>query len=225
MDTHSLGGTGLRVTRIGLGLAALGRPAYINSGRTGDFGTDRSVDAMEQRCHAMLDAAVASGIRYVDAARSYGFAEAFLASWLASRQPAPDALTIGSKWGYAYTGEWRMDAAIHEVKDLSLETLTRQIVESRTHLGRRLQLYQIHSATLESGVLDDARVLNVLARLRADGLSIGLTVSGPRQSETIRKAMTVSADGRNPFQVVQATWNLLEPSNGAGLMPTRTAGE
>jgi len=95
MDTHALGATALPVTRIGLGLAALGRPAYITGGRAGDLGSDRSVGAMEQRCHDMLDAAVVSGLRYVDTARSYGFAEAFLASWLASRQPAPDSLTIG----------------------------------------------------------------------------------------------------------------------------------
>ena len=57
------------VTQIGLGLAALGRPAYINIGRTEDLGGDRSVEALERRCHEMLDAAYKSGVRYVDAAR------------------------------------------------------------------------------------------------------------------------------------------------------------
>ena len=33
----------------------------------------------------MLDAAYAAGVRYVDAARSYGRAEEFLAGWLAER--------------------------------------------------------------------------------------------------------------------------------------------
>src|SRR4029078_6253344 len=115
-------------------------------------------------------------------------------------------------------------AGVHEVKDLSLETLTRQIAESRTHLGSRLQLYQIHPATLESGVLDDVRVLNELARLQEDGLAIGLTVSGPRQADTIRKAMTVSGHSLNPFQVVQATWSLLEPSSGAALADAHATG-
>src|SRR5687767_9761419 len=98
MDVRPLGSTGLVVTRIGLGLAALGRPAYITPGRDTDLGADRSVAAMERRSHDMLDAAYASGIRYFDAARSYGLAEQFLASWLHARNPAD--VTVGSKWGY-----------------------------------------------------------------------------------------------------------------------------
>jgi aryl-alcohol dehydrogenase-like predicted oxidoreductase len=44
----------------------------------------------------------------------------------------------------------------HEVKDLSAATLRRQVEETRALLGAHLRLYQIHSATLESGVLDAA---------------------------------------------------------------------
>ena len=38
---------------------------------------------MEARGHAVLDEAWAAGVRYFDAARSYGRAEEFLARWLA----------------------------------------------------------------------------------------------------------------------------------------------
>ena len=78
----------------------------------------------------MLNAAYAAGIRYVDAARSYGMAEAFLGTWLRDRNLPNDAITIGSKWGYSYVGAWRLDAPVHEVKDLSVDTLRRQIAES-----------------------------------------------------------------------------------------------
>src|SRR5687768_12312452 len=125
-----LGSTELVVSRLGLGLAALGRPAYINLGRHEDFGSDRGVADLERRCHAMLDAAFAAGVRYVDVARSYGRAENFLGTWLNARNPPKGTITIGSKWGYAYTGSWQMDAPVHEVKDLSVDTLRRQIVES-----------------------------------------------------------------------------------------------
>ncbi len=211
-----LGTTGLPVTRLGLGLAALGRPSYINLGRGADLPAHRDVEVMERRCHAVLDAAYAAGIRYFDAARSYGLAEQFLGRWLAAR-PLSGTVTVGSKWGYTYTAGWRPDARVHEVKDLSLETLERQIGETRTQLGDRLALYQIHSATLDSGVLEDRRVLAKLARLTDDGLAIGLTVSGSRQAETIRRAFDASIDGVNPFRCVQATWNLLEPSAGRAL--------
>jgi aryl-alcohol dehydrogenase-like predicted oxidoreductase len=219
-----LGSTGLTVSCIGLGLAALGRPAYINLGREDDFGSDRAVSDFERRCHAMLDAAYAAGVRYVDAARSYGMAEAFLSRWLQKRNPPEDALTIGSKWGYSYVGSWRLDAPVHEVKDLAVNTLRRQIAESRALLGDWLRLYQIHSATLESGVLDDVEVLSELEQLRSTGLVIGLTVSGPKQGEAIRRALRAKVDGVNPFQVVQATWNMLEPSAGAALADAKACG-
>ena len=219
-----LGSTGLVVSRLGLGLAALGRPAYITLGRQRDFGLDRSVSELERRCHEMLDAAYAAGIRYVDAARSYGMAENFLGSWLKARNLLTDAITVGSKWGYTYVGSWRLDAAVHEVKDLSVETLRRQIIESRALLGDRLQLYQIHSATLESKVLENVEVLRELLRLRESGLVIGLTVTGPNQADVIGRALRVSIDGVNPFQIVQATWNLLEPSAGAALAEAKARG-
>ena len=48
---------------VGLGMAALGRPAYINIGRDQDLGGDRSRGEIERRTHAVLDAAWDSGVR------------------------------------------------------------------------------------------------------------------------------------------------------------------
>jgi aryl-alcohol dehydrogenase-like predicted oxidoreductase len=222
--TRPLGSTGLRVTPLGLGLAALGRPAYIDLGRDADLGADRRVAALERRCHEVLDAAFAAGVRSLDAARSYGRAEAFLASWLRARGPAPDEVTVGSKWGYTYVGDWRMDAEVHEVKDHSLAALRRQLGETRSLLGDHLDLYQVHSATLDSGVLEDRAVLAELAGLRAAGLVVGLSSSGPGQAATIRRALEVTVDGVAPFACVQATWNLLEPSAGPALAEAAAAG-
>jgi aryl-alcohol dehydrogenase-like predicted oxidoreductase len=214
-----LGQTPLEVSRIGLGLAALGRPGYINIGHSQDVNGRTDVDAMRANAHAVLDAAYATGVRYFDAARSYGRAEEFLGSWLAERGLSPPAVGVGSKWGYTYTAGWRTDAETNEVKDLSIDTLCRQVQETRQQLGSNLGLYQIHSATLESGVLDDPQVLGELARLRAGGLLIGLTVTGPRQADTIARALEVGG-----FDAVQATWNLLEPSAGAALAAAHAAG-
>jgi aryl-alcohol dehydrogenase-like predicted oxidoreductase len=179
---------------------------------------------MEARCHQVLDAAYRAGVRYFDAARSYGFAEAFLGSWLRTRQPFEQAPTIGSKWGYTYTGAWRRDAPVHEVKDLSAAAFDRQLAETKAGLGDAVRLYQIHSATLESGVLEDLAVLKRLAALRAGGVAVGLTVTGPRQAAVIRRAFEVAVDGVNPFQTVQATWNVLEPSAGAALAEAHERG-
>jgi aryl-alcohol dehydrogenase-like predicted oxidoreductase len=222
--TTTLGGTGLRVTRIGLGLAALGRPAYITLGRDADLGADRAPGTMERRCHDMLDTAYSAGVRYVDAARSYGRAEEFLASWLHERDVAPGDLTVGSKWGYRYVGAWNMSAPVQETKDHSLAMFREQLAQTTALLGINLDLYQVHSATIESGVLDDHFVLRALAELRDSGVAVGLTVSGPRQADVIRRALDLGADGVNPFSTVQATWNVLEPSVGPALADARARG-
>ena len=225
MPRRPLGATGLIVSRFGLGLAALGRPGYINLGHADDLGRDYDIAAMEARAHAVLDAAWTGGVRYFDAARSYGAAEQFLASWLAARNIAPDAAVVASKWGYTYTAGWKVEADKHEVKDHSLAVLQRQSAESRALLGAHLDLYQIHSATLESGVLDDRDVLAELVRMRAaTGTRIGLSLSGPRQAETLQRAMAAAVDGRRVFDCVQATWNLLEPSAGLALQAVHDAG-
>ncbi|MBB6016192.1 aldo/keto reductase [Deinococcus radiopugnans] len=206
--------------RLGLGLAALGRPGYINLGHGEDL-TDKTVEAMREHAWTVLDRAWAAGLRYFDAARSYGRAEDFLGGWLRERgYPA----TVGSKWGYTYVANWRTDADTHEIKSHDLDTLDRQWPETLEALGRQPDLYLIHSATLATGVLEDVRVLARLAERAAGGVRVGLSTSGPGQAETLRRALEVAVDGVNPFSAVQATWNLLEPSAGTALAEADAAG-
>jgi aryl-alcohol dehydrogenase-like predicted oxidoreductase len=219
-----LGSSPLSVTRIGLGLAALGRPGYINLGHADDLNRQYDIDAMEGHAHDVLDAAWMAGVRYFDCARSYGRAEQFLASWLHRRNIPPEAVIVGSKWGYTYTANWQVKADVHEVKEHSLDVLRRQWIESKGTLGRHLRLYQIHSATLDSGVLDNDDVLHGLAGLKRIGVVIGLTLSGPRQADTLHRALTIQRNGQRLFDTVQATWNVLEPSTGPALAAARAAG-
>ena len=205
---------------MGLGLAALGRPGYINLGHAADLAGEADVDGLRGRAHEVLDAALAAGVRYFDAARSYGRAEEFLGSWLSDRGLRRGAVSVGSKWGYTYTADWRVGAEVNEVKDLTIDTLRRQEDETRAQLGDWLGLYQIHSATLDSGVLEDRAILNELARLRTqEGWFTGLTVTGPHQADTLSRALETGA-----FDCVQATWNLLEPSAGPALAAAHDAG-
>jgi aryl-alcohol dehydrogenase-like predicted oxidoreductase len=220
----SLGTTGLHVSRLGLGLAALGRPGYINLGHAADLERDYAIVSMRSRTYTVLDEAWRLGVRYFDTARSYGRAEEFLASWLRERAIAPGDVVVGSKWGYTYTAGWKVEAKHHEIKDHSLATLRRQRSESHALLGHHLDLYQIHSATLESGVLDDREVLTELARLRAGGVKIGLTLSGAKQAEVLWRALEIEVDGERLFEAVQATWNLLEPSAASALAAAHEAG-
>jgi aryl-alcohol dehydrogenase-like predicted oxidoreductase len=208
--------------RMGLGLAALGRPAYINVGRDGALPAGRTADAMREATHRVLDAAYDAGIRWVDAARSYGRSEEFLAGWLDER--GHTGITVSSKWGYAYVGGWRTDADVHEVKEHSLEHFRAQLVETRRLLGTRLAVYQVHSLTPDSPLFGDAALRDALAGLTAEGVRVGFSTSGPAQAETVRRALELEADGRRLFTTVQSTWNLLEVSAAAALAEARDAG-
>ncbi|MER6062887.1 aldo/keto reductase [Streptomyces sp. NPDC001792] len=208
---------------IGLGLAAVGRPGYINLGREEDLGENRSADSLRTRTHELLDAAYAQGVRYFDVARSYGRSEEFLADWLNAR-PDIDDVVVGSKWGYTYTAGWSTDAERHEVKDHSLAAYERQRAETDAVLGDRLDLYQIHSVTPDSPALTDKDLHARLAEAAAQGLTIGFSTSGPAQADTIRAALQLTADGEPLFRTVQSTYNVLETSAAPALAEAHDAG-
>jgi aryl-alcohol dehydrogenase-like predicted oxidoreductase len=200
--------------RLGLGLAALGRPGYLNVGHGAELGADTSVDALRARTFEVLDHAYQAGVRDFDVARSYGRGEEFLGEWLRAHNPA--GVHISSKWGYVYTAGWEVDHDPPEVKHHDLETFRRQLYETRENLGEWLQLYQIHSATPESGVLADDEVLRAM---QETDLPLGVSVSGPEQAQTIDLALTLGL-----FDAVQATWNLYERAAEAALARAHAAG-
>lgn len=204
------------LARIGVGLASLGRPAYINLGRTGEL-PERDVDAMRTASYEVLDAAYEAGVRRVDVARSYGRAEEFLGGWLDDRGHTD--IVVSSKWGYAYVGDWRLDAEVHEVKEHSLERFATQWAESQALLGDAISLYQVHSLTADSPLFEDVSLLEAMASLTEDGVAIGFSTSGPRQADTIRRALELRL-----FTAVQSTWNLLETSAGPALAEAHDAG-
>jgi aryl-alcohol dehydrogenase-like predicted oxidoreductase len=214
--------SGMDSARLGIGVAAVGRPAYINLGRSGVLPARRDVAAMRAAAFEVLDAAYAGGVRWVDAARSYGRGEEFVAQWLDER--GHDDVTVSSKWGYRYVGGWRTDADVHEVKEHSLEQFRTQLSETRALLGPRLALYQVHSLTAGSPLLGDEPLLAALARLAESGVRVGFSTSGPRQAETVRRGMEAEACGVRVFSAVQSTWNLLETSVAGALAEAHDSG-
>ena len=210
--------------RLGLGLAALGRPGYVTLNHASDLAGRYDPPTMELRAHGVLDAAFDAGIRYVDAARSYGRAEDFLASWLRKRAIESGRVSVASKWGYTYTAGWSTSATQHEIKDHSLLAFERQLAESVERLGRHLSLYQIHSVTAESKTLEDDALIDAIARLRERGIKAGLSVSGAGQDVAIRRSLEVRRDGQRVFDSVQATWNLLERGAERALEDAHAAG-
>ncbi len=216
MKTKRFGNTSLEISVIGLGLAALGRPGYINLGHGHDLRNNYDPAVMQANANAVLDTAYKLGIRYFDVARSYGKGEEFLGNWL-QNGTVKHGVVAGSKWGYTYTADWEVEAKKHEIKEHSAEVFNRQWPVSKRNLGERLKIYHIHSATPESGVLENEEVLGNLWELKHAGITPGLSLSGENQSATLKKALTIKRGGELLFQSVQATWNILEQSAGEAL--------
>ena len=222
---------GVLQRRMGLGLAALGRPGYINLDRKSELGsaTERPVQAMRERTEAVLDAAWKEGVRWFDCARSYGLSEEFVGGWLRSRGVAPADVVVSSKWGYRYVADWQVEvegAGPHEVKEHTADHFEHQLQETLEHVGEYVRLYQIHSATFESGVLENDDVLAALAACKREhGWAIGLSLSSPAQAEVLRQAVSVNGrDGSKLFDSCQVTYNCLEQSAHAALCEARDAG-
>lgn len=194
-------------TKIGLGLAALGRPEYINIRTEGSI--DKSEKAFKENSLLVLDQAYKLGVRYFDTAPSYGKGEAFLQEWNNSRKHK-DAV-LGTKWGYTYVANWELGfIGKHEVKEHSLAKLVEQWQVSKAMLPS-LSYYQVHSATFDSGILKNIEVLNNLYQIKKEtGLKIGITTSGVNQKEVITSALNLEIENELLFDSFQVTYNVFE---------------
>lgn len=213
----------MEISPIGLDMAAPGRPDHINL-RQGDGPRDKSPEAIRQHAFDMLDAAYQFGIRYFDTAASYGTSEQLLGEWIFNRGYHLQGLTAATRWDYIHMADGQTRVKCHAIRKHTLENLNTSFVWSCLRLGKAMKIYQIHSAILESGVLENMQILNRLAGIRDDGRLTGLAVSGPGQPELIDKAIEIRIDGEPLFCTIQATWNLLERSAGQALQRASDAG-
>lgn len=192
-------------------------------------------------------------IPWLDCARSYGLSEQFVGDYLKSNNIAPQDVYVSSKWGYTYVANWNVelsDGAPHEVKDHSLSNFVKQVEETKAHIGPYLNLYQVHSATFDSGILTNTEVHEALHRVChvENGWDIGLSVSGSNQDEIIREAMKICVPSsandkendedeqqsttsttptrhtRRLFDSVQCTYNILEQRPAEALNEVHASG-
>jgi aryl-alcohol dehydrogenase-like predicted oxidoreductase len=194
--------------KLGLGTAALGRPQYINVRQNNNIKHD--LETFRKHSFQVLEDAYNSGIRYFDTAPGYGLAEGLVLEWLQTKNDK--SIEVATKWGYTYTANFDANATVHEVKEHSLAKLNEQWGYSKQLLPY-LKVYQIHSATLETGVLENKEVLEQLAFLKKEyNLKIGLTTTGTNQVEVIKKALDVLVNGEQVFDLFQVTYNFLDQS-------------
>jgi aryl-alcohol dehydrogenase-like predicted oxidoreductase len=196
-------------TRIGLGLAAIGRPEYINVRQRIDH--DKAESSYRRRALNLLNFAYSRDVRDFDTAASYGKGELFLKEW--HKDNGYSDVRLSSKWGYTYKANWQIGyKGPHEVKEHSLNKLKEQWAFAKELLPG-LETYQIHSATFESGVLENKDVINELSRIKkTNGIQIGISVSGANQNEVIEAAKNLEVGGESLFDSYQVTYNILDRS-------------
>ena len=194
---------------IGIGTATIGRPHYINiKTKVSDEPFNKQNFILKGK--SMLTEAYSQGIRHFDTAPGYGIAESILLEWISEFQPKD--INISTKWGYTYVANFDRNAKVHEIKEHSLGKLNEQWEVSKQLLPY-LNIYQIHSATLDSGVLDNKEVLERLSQLKQEhNLKIGLSTSGDNQNEIIQKALSVEVDNNALFDSFQVTFNVFDQS-------------
>jgi len=196
-------------THIALGTAAIGRPLYINIKQ--DVNNEPfSLPLFKKNGLQVLESAYDKGVRHFDTAPGYGIAEALLVGWL--KEKNDPSIRVSTKWGYTYVANFDPYAEQHEIKEHSLNNLNKQWEYSQQLLPF-LKVYQIHSATFESGVLDNMEVLKRLYELKTkNNIIIGLTTTGDNQAEVLEKALSVQVENEQLFQSFQCTFNLLDQS-------------
>lgn len=196
-------------SKLCLGTAAIGRPLYINV-QNNQTQQKFNKEQFRQEGLTLLKEAVGLGIKHFDSSPGYGMAEELLVEFI--KDKAPGQFTISTKWGYTYVADYDPTATKHEIKDHSIQKLNEQWEFSKQLLPF-LNLYQIHSVTHDSTVLDDIAVLNRLFEIKKESnIEIGLSTSGANQNEVIKKALQVTVNKEKLFTSFQVTFNLLDQS-------------
>ncbi|HEX2554919.1 MAG TPA: aldo/keto reductase [Microvirga sp.] len=146
---------------LGLGLVSIGRT----------WGVRQVQPPAEADAFALLEKAVALGIRVFDTAPAYGTSEARLGAFLATLPPAGrEPLVIMTKAGEHWDEE-RAEPFVDHRRD----ALVRSIDRSLERLGR-VDVLQIHKAT--QAIVTDPDVLSAIAYARSCGIErIGASVS------------------------------------------------
>ena len=191
MESITLGNTGLRSSRIGLGTWAIGGWMW--------GGTD------EAQAIATIRTALDHGINLIDTAPVYGFgtSESIVGKALSTpalRQQAVIATKAGLEWS---SGKPRRDSRPERLRQ-ELEDSLRRL---RTDY---IDLYQIH---WPDPLVPIGEVAAELARMHQEGKirAVGVSNFSPRQMDAFRAAA--------PLHTVQPPYNLFERGIDADVLP------
>ncbi|MGZ4257836.1 MAG: aldo/keto reductase [Gaiellaceae bacterium] len=200
METARLGRTDIELTRIGLGCGSFGGigsdPATWGQGES------------EEEAFALLDAAVAAGIGFLDTAGSYGGgrSEAYIGRW---REERGSPVLLSSKVFSSVSGD-------PDDYGLARERILREIEGTLERLRtERLDMYLTHAPDPETPIEETLRALDELVqagKVRAIG---GSNLDAQQLEEALETSERL---GLVRYEWVQNEYSLLERGAEDGVL-------
>jgi aryl-alcohol dehydrogenase-like predicted oxidoreductase len=153
MVYRSLGKTGLRVSRIGLGTTKLGRNTDVKYPEAFALPSDKQIAEL-------LDTALTLGVNLIDTAPAYGASEARLGVLVGSRR---ESFVLSTKCGEQYSGSL-------STYDFSSRALIASVEASLKHLGiDHIDVLLLHSDGQDLDILTRTDALRTLEGLKKSG--------------------------------------------------------
>jgi len=205
MEHRSLGRTGLKVSRLGLGCGNFGGvgsdPRFYGKGEN------------ETEAFALMDRALEMGINFFDTADAYGGgrSESFIGRWLKTKDASVvDRILVSSK-AFNPVGDGPND------RGLSRRHLKRQVERSLKRLGvERLDMFLIHEPDPETPLEETLEALDDLIHQG----KIHYIGASNIEAWRLAKALGVSdSNGVNGFEWVQNSYSLLERAPERDVFP------
>lgn len=205
MEYRSLGNTGVKVSRLGLGCGNFGGigsdPRFFGQGES------------ERDAFRLMDKAFAMGINFFDTADAYGggASETFIGRWLKTKDAhVRDQLLLSSK-AFNPVGDGPND------RGLSRRHLKRQVDASLVRLGaERLDLYLVHEPDPETPLEETLSTLDDLVR---QGKIHYLGASNFEGWRLTRALWLSDKHGWSRFEWVQNDYSLLSRRQELEVLP------
>jgi aryl-alcohol dehydrogenase-like predicted oxidoreductase len=201
VEHRPLGGTGLELSRIGLGCGNFGgigsAPEFFGGGES------------EEEAFALMDAAWAAGINFFDTAGSYGGGRS--ESWIGKWRRARAATVILSTKVY-----WPVSVDASD-RGLSYERILREIEGSLARLEtQRVDMYLTHEPDEETPIEETLRALDELVRSGRVGAIGASNVDASQLEEALE---TSDRLGLARFAWVQNEYSLLRRGAEEDVLP------
>ncbi|MBN18639.1 MAG: aldo/keto reductase [Chloroflexi bacterium] len=189
MEMSYLGNTGLKISRLGIGLAEIGY----------QLTSENILEAS-----SLLNTAIDNGINFLDTSTCYGVSEELIGKTVSSRRKE---YILATKCGHSpkrkpfekHPEDW-LQSTVEQNINTSLNRLKTDYVD----------LLQIHSCSLE--ILEKGEIIETLQKIRDSGKARFIGYSGDNQAAEYAMSLGV-------FDTLQTSFNLVDQKARHNLFP------